>query len=390
MELYILDDLLRRETLIDRFESLIWTERFNDDGDFQLSVISNTAGRAFFKEGKKLAMNKSLRVMQIESVVDGISAEGEATLEIEGPSLEQLLDHRVARPVSTSIETDPTWDLAGPPAVVARKIFDDIVRLGLLTPLDKIPFLKPGAYMPASGIPEIPDPILISIEPKSVRAALQELCKQWVMGYRLLRPDDSSSLYFDIYTGTDRTTGQTIYPSVVFSPGLDNLQNIKSVRTIEGTKNVALVISKTGSLMVYPPDAATDIDGFDRRVLVVVANDIDSNNPDPIAAMTQLGRSELSKYRAFAAFDGEINPNSQYVYGRDYNLGDLVELQSGDGQANKMRVVEQIFAQDREGERSYPTLALNTFVNTGSWLSYAAMKQWVDYENDPITWSQLP
>lgn len=99
---------------------------------------------------------------------------------------------------------------------------------------------------------------------------------------------------------------------------------------------------------------------------------------------------KLSEYRAYQAFDGEINQNSQYVYQRDFYLGDLVELRNEDGNGNHMRVVEQIFVSDREGDRAYPTLALNQFVNTGSWLSWEPSKKWIDFELDPIEWDELP
>ena len=89
--------------------------------------------------------------------------------------------------------------------------------------------------------------------------------------------------------------------------------------------------------------------------------------------------------------DGEIRQNSQYVYNRDYYLGDLVEMRNVDGVANQMRVTEQIFVSDKEGERTYPTLAINTFVSTGSWLSMYPGLSWVDLDtNTTDVWENQP
>jgi hypothetical protein len=56
-----------------------------------------------------------------------------------------------------------------------------------------------------------------------------------------------------------------------------------------------------------------------------------------------------------------------------------------------MRVTEQIFVHDKEGERAYPTLTLNQFINTGSWLSWETSKKWIDYDADFATvWASLP
>ena len=50
-----------------------------------------------------------------------------------------------------------------------------------------------------------------------------------------------------------------------------------------------------------------------------------------------------------------------------------------------MMVTEQIFADDKEGARSYPTLALSTTVNPGSWLAWGGDVAWI--EVDPsILW----
>jgi hypothetical protein len=230
------------------------------------------------------------------------------------------------------------------------------------------------------------------LTPQSVYKAVKDICDVWNLGFRLLRNFDQSQLYWDIYTGSDRTTQQTALAPVIFSPDLDSLQNTTELTSIESSKNVAYVFAKNGFLEVYPQDVDPEIDGFDRRVLVVDANDIDlPAGPDLDAAMLQRGKEELSKVRPYQAFDGEINQRSQYKYGVDYILGDIVEMRNIDGITNQMRVTEQIFVSDKEGERSYPTLAVNTFINTGSWLSWESNKKWIDYDADTDTvWAVLP
>jgi hypothetical protein len=43
-----------------------------------------------------------------------------------------------------------------------------------------------------------------------------------------------------------------------------------------------------------------------------------------------------------------------------------------------MQVSEQIFVCDGEGERSYPTLAINQFIMPGSWLAWDYNQVWID------------
>jgi hypothetical protein len=378
MEAYTLDPLLRRVSVIDRFESLIWTERFQAFGDFQMEIESTQATRTLLKTGTLLAMNESYRVMTVETVEDGIDSDGRRMLSIKGRSLEAILLDRVAKNSTADLTTSPKWSITNPPADVARKIFHDICVTGILDPGDVIPFIIEGTIMPDDTIPEPIDPITVEMEPTSVYAAISNICGVWGLGFRMLRNFDASQLYFDIYSGSDRTSSQSVLSPVIFTPSLDNLQNTKEFITVEQAKNVAYVYSPAGFQKVYPVGVDPEVEGFERHVLVVNASDITSDNPDVASALIQRGVEELSKNRVFQAFEGEISQYSQYKYGTHYHLGDVVEMRNTDGVTNNMRVTEQIFVSDREGERAYPTLSLNNFITTGSWLSWVNNKVWAD------------
>lgn len=396
MELYILDEFLRRIEVVDRYQSLIWTERFNSAGDFELTLRSTPQHRSLLQPGIMLAMSETDRIMKLETVEDGLDPEGRRTLKCTGPSLESILSDRVAiESLQGSVDANGnkrTWSLSGIPSAVARKIFHDICVLGKNSEYDKIPLIQESVIGVPSLIPEPIDPITIELEPQTVYEAISEICKVWNLGFRFQRGTDNATLYFNIYSGTDRTNSQTTVSSVLFTPELDNLTDIKEFHSIEASKNVAYVISPEQALMVYPNDVDPDDNlGWQRRVLVVKADDITSENTTDIpAALTQIGKSELAKFREMKAFDGQINQNSHYKYQKDYFLGDVVELRNIDGVANQMRVTEQIFVSDEQGERTYPTLELNKFVTTGSWLSWGGNKKWIDYDGEATTWADLP
>lgn len=378
MEVYILDNFYRREQVVDRFESLIWTERFRAFGDFQLTLNSTLENRSRFPPGVRIAINESYRVMTVDTSEDTVDAEGRKILKLSGRSLEALLEDRVARPALSDLTTAAKWKLTGLPVAIAEKIFHDICVLGVLDPGDIIPSVIEGsAIFPPDTIAEPSDPVIYEIDPMTVYKAIKDICDVYDIGFRLVRNLDTGQLYWDVYTGSDRTTGQSTLPSVVFSPDLDNLQNTTELTTIALYKNVAYVISPVGHSVVYPLNVDPTVAGFERRVLLVNANDI--TDPDLAinqAQRIQRGKEELSKNRRFSAFDGELNQHAQYKYGTHYNLGDLIEQRNIDGATNVMQVVEQIFASDSEGERSYPTLAINTFITPGSWSAWDYNQVW--------------
>jgi hypothetical protein len=84
VEIYTLDPLLRREYVFDTFKSLIWTERWQAYGDFELDIVTSTQAKTLLKPGTLLAMNLSHYVMRIETVEDGTSDDGERILTISG------------------------------------------------------------------------------------------------------------------------------------------------------------------------------------------------------------------------------------------------------------------------------------------------------------------
>lgn len=391
MDIFILDSLYRRVTVVDKYISFIWTERSATLGDFELVVQSTLGNRNLFKPGIRFAIKESFRVMTLETVEDSIDTEGHVTLKISGRSLEQILDDRVARPAFSDLVTNPKWVLTGTPVEIAQQIFHDICVTGVLDAGDIIPSLTEASIFPADTIVPFADDITIELEPTTVYQALHDLCSLYSMGFRLVRDGDTSQLYFDIFTGSDRTTQQSTLPAVIFSSDLDNLQNTAEFTSLASYHNVAYVISSVGHEVVYPTDVDPSIAGFDRHVMLVKADDIKDVDTDVASAkMIQRGKEELAKHRPYRAFDGEISQNSSYVYGTSYNLCDLVEVRNVDGVTNVMQVTEQLFVSDNNGDRSYPTLTLSNFITPGSWVARPVDQVWLDLDADSTHWADLP
>lgn len=385
MDVYVLDDLLRRTAVIDQYESLIWTERFNDVGDFELVIPSDRGFKALLSVGTRIVIPGSKRVMTVETLESGVTDSGVAILTASGRSIEMILEDRVNR---NGFSLNPTpsedWVLTGTPGDVARQIFDELCRYNTIIPGDNVPFITPGSLYPPGTIAEPADIYEIRLEPDTVFGSIKKICDMYNLGFRLVRNLDQSELYFDIYAGSDRTSQQTTLPAVIFSTALDNLTDTKELTSIANQKNVAYVFGKNGAVEVYADGVAPSIGGFDRRVLVVTANDIDLPAGSALtAALVQRGREELAKNRPVIAFDGEIPQFSSYVYERDYFLGDLVEMRSPDGLSTNMRVTEQIIIADAEGVRSYPTLTTELLITPGSWYAWDANQTW---ESATDTW----
>src|SRR5690606_16329717 len=277
--------------LLDQYESLIWTERYAENGDFQLDILTTRSLKNLLIPGTRLAINQSRYVMVVETIEDTVSDEGQAKLVISGRSLEAILDDRSIVNVFGFEGSFEGLTITGPPMEIANELFDRVCRNNDVWPEDKIEYLQPGKLLPSGNVPMNTDILTMKYEkPESLYSAIKNLCDTYNLGFRLIRNGDRPELYFEIYTGFDRTPTQNTLTPVVFSPELDNLTNLSSLTSIQSHKNVAYVFAKNGSRVVYEEGTLIQPQGFNRRVLVVDATDIDDEaSPELDQALLQRG-----------------------------------------------------------------------------------------------------
>jgi hypothetical protein len=412
MEINILDALLRRSILVDAYESFIWTERWQGAGDFELELKATSDNRSYFDPGTWLSIPSSNRVMEVETVEDRLSADGVTTLIIKGRSLEAtIMENRVAmKNTRTTPPAEDRW-ITGTtdPYSMAFYIWEQICILGTFNSLDIVPN-QVGSSQPLTlgdvgTMPRPTDQIKYNEPALSLYDAMDKLCKAYNLGYKIIRYEANQLLRFCPYMGTNRTTQQTAVKPVIFSPYLETIQNVTTLRSTVGAKNVAYVFSPADRAVVYADGVDPNVTGFERRVLMVLANDLNGKGQLPDgqtgepptlspaelrAQLVQRGREALAKQRNFLAIDGEIDPYGSYQYNKDYELGDIVEMRDLQGVTNSMRVTEHIFVSDASGERSYPTLSRNTFIYPGDWKTMNT-RTWLSFDADTTSvWSNQP
>jgi hypothetical protein len=373
------------EDVVEGFASMIWTERFSAFGDFEVLTPSTAANRALLAEDTWLGYSESDRIMRVRNIEDYVDDEGRSMLKVTGPSIEKpaLSERPVRRPPADGAPLSGDWEITGYPGDVARTVFDTICRNNTLYPVDNIPGLVPGNFYPADTIPETDEDITVAIKVGNVYDTIKSIVDPFELGFRLIKHPTTGALYFNVYSGNNRTSSQSAVEPVVFSPELDNLSNPTQFSSNEDYRNVAYVFSSFGSAIVQIGDVTEAIVGFDRRIMYVEVTEEPEFTGTAIeiatqaqAYLVQKGREALVAQRKLLAFDGEISQNGKYKYNRDYLLGDLVQLQNKDKITKFMRVTEQIFVEDAEGKRSYPTLSDVLLITPGTWMSWDYGMEW--------------
>lgn len=389
MEYYTLTDTLQQNELIQGFQSIIWTERYFTPGEFQIVTKSSFNARSQFAVGTRITREGSTYVGVIDTLSDAEDQDGIRLLTITGKFMEQIFEDRAAISALADTTTVPNWVLTGTPRAIIQELFDAICVRCVISQADSIPFYTFGILLPTGNLIEPTDVITVTLQPQSLLSAMTQLCQQYNYGFRLVKDGEKGRLYFEIYVGNDRTTAQSIYNPVLFDPDLENLSQISLLSSTAIHKNVAYVIAANGAVIVYGPDADPSTSGSDRRVLLVSSNNSGAAGPDLNTALQAEGQLALAQQPVIYAFDGQLPPTSNYIYGVDYNLGDKVEERNQDNDGNHMIVTEQIFASSNTGETAYPTLSLLSVIVPGSYLAWKPATEAYTSVDPSVTYDKI-
>lgn len=370
MQFHTLDSSFRKDEIIDQFISAIWTERYSKAGDLTLVTELSTDTIAKLEEGTFIQLEGSDEVVQIDTALIENN-----TLKVTGNTLVEFLNDRIIR--TSNQAADKYWNLTGKPLDILNTIVTDMtvsgpyidgtIDAGVDIPKQIIPNLS---VVSAVAPPDTDVSFAVPFGP--LYDALAQIADTFSLGFRLYLDwanDYGYSLVFESYKGRDLTSSQTTYPVVRFSPQMDSLTNLSQLHSIAKYKTVAYayapsnpagIMNYAGVAYAYP--GAELETGFQRRVLMVFADDITTDMTGGDAGqlrgmLDQRAKDALANNNYIKVADGEVIPSS-YIFGTDYGLGDIVELDSGLGPRRRARITEYIRSQDQSGERAYPTVSV--------------------------------
>lgn len=366
MELMTMDANMQPAKLVENYDSLIWTERFNTVGDFQIQSGDVDRFMTLLPEGTVLTLRDSNVPMIVETHNIVRKKNNPTNLIIKGRAFESILDRRIS--ISAVQGGLGDWNVVAKiPSDVAYYIIKQICVDGILSANDIFPaaqvlFGIPADYLTGTGpnrsfsVPRgnLLSAVLTFLQAEAKADATTTPATPAVVqhGIRAVRPNTSgTAVTIQIYTGTDRSG--TVY----FDGTRDLLDDGSYLFSKVGSATSAVVLGATTAITLE--GGATTPSGLARRVILV---DGTSSGVSDETTLTEHGKISLADAHVTAIFDGSINQDlSPYVYGVDYNLGDTVRLVGDYGVDSKARVTEYIRAEDANGVKSYPTLA--TIVN---------------------------
>jgi len=353
MELMVLDVNFENVGIIDVFESLIWTDRYFEAGDFELLTVPTQYNISILTQGLYASIKESEHIMVIEDLhIKTDPVDGNKVV-VKGRSLESILDRRII--------WEPIFFDEEP---IQYAIFT-LLNMHVINPADNYRKFSNMIFEHST------DPIVLSIIissqywGNSIYNSIVDLCYSNNIGFKMTLNDEGKYV-FKLYSGIDRSYNQVNNPYVIFSPDFENLKNSEYITSNRLLKTAVLVAGEKGvgnaQIALETDPSAHTIQDIVRREMFLDAQNVSAVDPygfplsyeELIDQLNQKGLEELSKNIVVQTFASEVDPTSEFVYGTDFFLGDVLQVSNEYGYEGKSRVIEIVRCEDGSGIKFYP------------------------------------
>lgn len=371
MDFMVLDKNFDAIAMIDTFTSAIWTVRYDQAGDFELYTPVRLDYLRNMVIGNYLWNRNSDRLMIIETVEIQTDSEDGPQLYVSGRSLESILDRRII--MSSEVFTGNLSEIIR--MILTKEVMTSGNR--------QIPGF---IYTPSTDTRIISITAEFTARGENVYDIICSLCQENKIGFKVL-PYGAGGFEFQLYKGIDHSYDQNEVPYVVFSPSFENLLNSNYIKSFKAYKNSVYAVGTYQKEVTltnkYKDDDGTWVEektttyeetevtawgysesstpsGLARREIFIDNGGVNDGEQGGEASSwnsinKQKGLTELADHQTTTAFEGELEATRQYVYGKDFNIGDIVQVENEFGITGTVYISEIVWSQDANGLTMTPT-----------------------------------
>lgn len=358
--------------LIEGYSSMIWQRRYHEPGAFQLTMPFIPICKDLI--AGRLVVNGSEAGI-IENIgIDQDKKTGENVFACSGRFLPGYLERRILLGVNS---------YTGTPEDAMRYL---VIKNAATAGDRAIEHLSVAASGGISG-----SIAYVVGRNTNLLAELQALAEAYGLGFTV--DFSSAGFTFRVYAGLDRSVGQSVNPRAIFSKAFENVLKQTYAGSLKAVKNLAYVDAKYSvTRTVYDKKTGTDVDitteyplsrtvgtatGRARREAYVDAGDVTKDDANVVltaaqryAAMDDAGNAQM--VQATEVFTADVDPYGNLKYKTDYDLGDIVTVDSRElGMRVNARITEIKEIYEGKGLGLELTLGygIPSFSKTVRWLA---------------------
>jgi hypothetical protein len=385
MEVVSLNKITRRpEHMIEGWSSMVWSERYFENGEFELKTENVEDTLSMLGEGTMLTLRDTDEVMFVESRALTYE-EGRPELTITGRSFESFLENRALDNADYDLKWSPLTSYTSAEMcalliwnALVNPTSEDALRANRERILEQTVYGLAVTDSVKDGVAQ-----MWWLDKGSVSDILNDFLGLDQLGIRTIRPGRTSEgdllsfdtsktasrgevirvldgapmdeLRIDVYRGVDRSKTSTEASPIILHHSVGHIKDPNYLLSIRNYKTSVFVNTVVGPMLVA---FETGQSGLDLRYLYLDGGVQGSlSETEYLNALEQKAAVYLGKHRRTVLTDGRASESIPYVYKRDYGLGDRVTLIGEHGFEADMYISEYIRTQDRSGESGHPTLS---------------------------------
>ncbi|OAT74568.1 siphovirus ReqiPepy6 Gp37-like family protein [Parageobacillus thermoglucosidasius] len=323
----ILTPILDLLVEIDNYESLLFTRRWHEVGEFELRINRYKRHTELLQRGNLIMLGASRNKV-------GIIRHREIELDENGKASENWLVKGIALKgvVAQRIVVPPVNDSHDRASGTAESVMKHYVNNHIVNPVDvkrKIDMVILASDQQRGSS--------ISWESrfKNLADELIEISKTSGLGWDVFLDFQQKKWIFDVFEGRNLTVNQTENPPVIFSPQFESLKQLSFVESDYNYKNFGYIAGQ-GEGEDRRVVEVGEAEGLSRIETFIDSRDISEEDesgqalPEEqvIAKLRERGQQKLSEFAQDFFLEGQILTNSPFVYEKDYDLGDIVTIQN--------------------------------------------------------------
>lgn len=310
MDLLLLDKNFQICGIIDDFSSLTWNRKYYECGNFILQTKINQFNN--IRKAKYVYCKDFIETGIIEAIN---IRESEQIIETSGRFLESILNNRVIDKTKNFKEKTTEE--------IIRSLIEDLAINDTTRKIDKLILGKKKNLGKIRTMQMTGDALLDKI---------YELCKEDELSIKVKYVFDNDKIVVEIWQGLDRRDSQNENTWAIFSKNFENVTNATYNTDNTKYKNFAYVAGELEETEGVKKRVVITVSrikkGEERLELYVDARDLQKDDEMTTTEYTQMleerGIEKLNENNKVEEASFSVDPYSNLVYKKDFDLGDLV------------------------------------------------------------------
>lgn len=338
---------------IDDFESLIFPRNWSKSSGVQLTIHISKQNTELLVKNNIMFLNEHKA-----AYIDHVEKDTSGKLTIKATSIKGWVIKRITVPpegidyhrLDSDVET-----------IMKTYVTDNAVNP--IEPNRIIEHLEVGPNLNRGGN------TIFQTRFKNLEEELETLSITSGLGWNITLDLDRKKFIFDVAEGLDVSVQQSVNPPVLFSVDFDNIEEQTFIDSDIGYKNMAYVGGQGEGVERQIVLIGESISGLNRNEVFIDARDVKEETD-----LIPRGEQKLSELDRVKSFTTTILPYSNFIYGKDWDLGYIVTTKNSSWDSvDHLRVTEVVETYEPDDIRldvtfgkPLPTLAEKISQTSGS------------------------